>query len=205
MYGLLLSTLLSLPVFPLNPTNDDTLNRMNFHFTAGVVSPSELISIGPELTFKYEFLFSHPFVLRTGLDYRFGRMNQLKYPNGDFHGFTLSAECLHYRGSHRMKGFAGAGVVYNYSLVSLDSRVADSIMAAEQITDVRIDKHLGYRIIFGVRRSDLWSFEVRVTDIRTKLVYERDLGPNRFSLEKQRVKLSDIRVTVGYLLPLGRF
>ncbi len=205
MYGLILSSLLSFPVFPLNPTNNDTVSTMNFHFTAGVVSPSELISVGPELTLKYEFLFSHPFVLRTGLDYRFGRMNQLKYPKGDYHGFTLSAECLHYRGSHKMKGFAGAGVVYNYSQVSPDSRTADSIMVNEQISDVRIDKHLGYRIIFGVRRSDMWTFELRVTDIRTKLVYERDLGPNRFSLEKQSVKLSDIRVSFGYLLPLSRF
>ena len=205
MYGLIITALASLPIFPLNPTQDDTVNTMNFHFTAGVVSPSELVSVGPELTIKYEFLFSHPLVLRTGLDYRFGRMNQLKYPKGDYHGFTFSAECLYYRGSQKMKGFVGAGAVYNYSLVLPDSRTADSIMALEQISDVQIDKRLGYRIIFGVRRSDLWSFELRVTDIRTNLVYERDLAPNRFSLEKQKIKLSDIRVTVGYLLPLRRF
>ncbi len=202
MYALIITALASFPTFPLNPTQDDTVNVMNFQFTAGLVSPSELISLGPELTFKYEFLFSHPFVLRTGLDYRYGRMNQLKYPKGDYHGFTTSAECLHYRGSHRMKGIIGAGVVYNYSSVALDGRVADSIMAAEQITDVRVEPHFGYRIILGVRRSDLWSFELRVTDIRTNLVYERDLAPNRFSLERQRIKLSDIRISFGYLLPL---
>ena len=205
MYNLSLTTLLSLPVFPLNPTQNDTANSMNLHFTAGVVSPSELISIGPEMTLKYEFLYSHPFVLRTGLDYRFGRMNQLKYPQGDYHGFTFSAEWLYYKGPHRMKGFVGAGVVYNYSLVETDKRAADSVLAAEQISDVRIDPRLGYRIIFGVRRSELWSFELRISDIRTNLVYQRDLGPNRYSLEKQRIKLSDIRVSLGYLLPLKRF
>jgi len=202
MYGLLLSSLLSLPVFPLNPTINDTLNQMSFHFTAGVVSPSELVSLGPEFTLKYEFLFSHPFVLRTGLDYRFGRMNQLKYPHGDYHGFTTSAECLYYKGSHLMKGFVGAGIVYNYSKVSLDDWVTDSILAAEQISDVRVEPRFGYRIIFGVRRWDSWSFELRVTDIRTNLVYQRDLSPTRYSLERQKIKLSDIRVSFGYLLPL---
>ncbi len=202
MYALIITALAGLPIFPLNPTQNDSVSTMNVHFTAGVVSPSELISAGPELTVKYELLFSHPFIIRTGLDYRFGRMSQLKYPKGGYHGFTFSAECLHYRGSHKMKGFAGAGVVYNYSRVSPDNPEFDSIMVLQQIDNVRIDKRLGYRIIFGVRRSDLWSIELRVTDIRTNLVYERDLAPNRYSLQRQKIKLSDIRFTVGYLLPL---
>ena len=201
MYALIITALAGLPIFPLNPTQNDTVNIVNLHFTAGVVSPSELISAGPELTIKYELLFSHPFVVRTGLDYRYGRMNQLKYPKGGYHGFTFSAECLHYRGSHKMKGFAGAGVVYNYSRVSPDNPESDSIMVLQNISGVTIDKRLGYRIIFGLRRFDLWSFELRVTDIRTNLVYERNLGLNRFSLEKQKIKLSDVRVSVGYLLP----
>jgi len=205
MYSLILTTFISLPAFPLNPTNDDTVNTMNIHLTAGVVSPSELISVGPEATFKYEFLFNHPFVLRTGLDYRFGRINQLKYPKGDYHGFTFSGECLYYKGSHRMKGYVGGGIIYNYSKVKTDQKAADSIMAADQISDVRIDPRFGYRFILGLRRSDIWSIELRVSDIRTNLVYERDLGPNRFSLERFRIKLSDIRVSVGYLLPLARF
>jgi hypothetical protein len=101
-----------------------------------------------------------------------------------------------------MKGFVGAGIVYNYSLVSLDAWVTDSILAAEQISSVRVDPRFGYRIIFGVRRWDSWSFELRVTDIRTNLVYERHLAPNRYSLERQKIKLSDIRVSFGYLLRL---
>lgn len=204
MYSLILSAFISLPVFPLNPTNNDTVNSMNIHLTGGVVSPSELVSVGPEATLKYEFLFSHPFVLRTGLDYRFGRMNQLKYPTGDYHGFTFSGECLYYRGSHRMKGFVGLGIIYNYSKIVTDQKAADSIMAAELISDVRIDPRFGYRFILGLRRYDNWSLEIRVSDIRTNLVYERDLGPNRFSLEKFRIKMSDIRISVGFLLPLKR-
>jgi hypothetical protein len=204
MYGYILSSLLSLPIFPLNPTHQDTLDVMSFHVTAGVASPSEILSIGPEMTLKYEFLFRHPFIIRTGLDYRFGRMNQIKYPHGDYHGFTTSAEFLHYRGTYRMTGFVGFGVVYNFSRVFLDDDVADSVWAAESISDVRFEPRLGYRLIFGVRRSKLWSFELRVTDIRTDLVYQRDLGPNRYSLERNKVKLSDIRISFGYLLPLDR-
>lgn len=202
MYAAILTTFLSLPIFPLNPTQQDTLDQMSFHFTAGVASPSEIISIGPEMTIKYEFLFQHPFMIRTGLDYRFGRMDQLKYPRGDYHGFTTSAEFLHYRGTKRMTGFVGMGVVYNFSKVVLDDDVADSVMAAESISDVRFDPHFGYRLIFGVRRSESWSFELRITDIRTNLVYERDLGPNRYSLQRESIKLSDVRLSFGYLLPL---
>ena len=204
MYGIILTSLLSLPIFPLNPAKQDTLNSMNLHITVGMASPSELLSIGPEFTIKYEFLFEHPFLLRTGLDYRYGRMNQLKYPKGDYHGFTTSAEALYYRGTNRMTGFVGGGIIYNISSISLDSRVADSILAGELISDVRLDNHLGYRLIFGLRRSRLWSFELRVTDVRTKLVYQRELAPYRYSLEKQKVKLSDIRISFGYLLPLRR-
>ncbi len=202
MYTLIITALASLPIYPLNPTQNDTINVMNLQFTAGVVSPSELISIGPEFTLKYEFLFSHPFVLRTGFDYRYGRMNQLKYPKGDYYGYTFSGECLYYKGSHETKGFIGAGVVYNYSGVSPDDPVADSIMTLRQISDISIDKKLGYRIILGLRRFNLWAFEIRLTDIRTDLVYQRNLSPNLFSLEKQKIKLNDVRVSVGYLLPL---
>lgn len=204
MYSVILTSLLSLPIFPLNPTKQDTLDAMSFHFTAGIVSPSEILSVGPEITFKYEFLFKHPFMIRTGLDYRFARINHHNYPHGNFHGFTTSAELLHYRGTDRMTGFVGAGVVYTFNDVVLDNDVADSVLVNESITDVRFEPKLGYRIIFGIRRSRLWSFEVRITDVRTNLVYERDLGPNRFSLERQEVKLGDIRVSFGYLLPLSK-
>jgi hypothetical protein len=204
MYTVLMTTMLSLPIFPLNPVQQDTLDQMSFHFTAGIASPSEMFSVGPEMTVKYEFLFKHPFMIRTGLDYRFGRMNQLKYPNGNYHGFTTSAEFIHYRGTTRMTGFIGIGIVYNFSKVGLDDEVADSVWTNESISDVRFEPSLGYRVIFGVRRSRLWSFEVRITDIRTNLVFERDLGPNRFSLERQKVKLGDIRISLGYLLPFSK-
>ncbi|MGH8014624.1 MAG: hypothetical protein ACREBV_00340, partial [Candidatus Zixiibacteriota bacterium] len=78
------------------------------------------------------------------------------------------------------------------------------IMALKQVTEISLDKKFGYRIIVGFRRSQNWSFELRVTDITSSLVYKRDLGPNRYSLQKEKVKLSDIRISFGYILPLLR-
>jgi hypothetical protein len=202
MQSILLSTLLSLPIFPLNPSYDDTLNRVNIHFTAGLASPSELVSVGPEFTIKYEYLVTHPFVLRTGLDYRYGRLNGLKYPDGNYHGFTTSGEVLYYRGSHKMTGFVGGGLLYNFNTLDIDNGSDDSILALNQISSVSMENRFGYRVIFGLRRYGTWSFELRISDIRNNLVYRRDLAPNRYSLQKEKVKLSDIRVSFGYILPI---
>lgn len=202
MYSLILTSLLSLPVFPLNPTDIDTLNSMNFHITAGVSSPSDFASAGPEFTLKYELLFYHPIVLRTGVEYSRGRVTKLSFPKGDFHGFTTSVEILYYRGTDRMMGFVGMGVVYNQSYLNMDGNVADSLFAAENISDVYLQGNAGYRFIFGLRKSRLWSFEIRMTDIRTKLVYQRNLGAYRYSIQRVPVRLSDFRITLGYLIEL---
>lgn len=202
MYSLILTSLLSLPVFPLNPTAVDTLNSSNFHITAGVSGPSDLSSAGPEFTLKYELLFYHPIVLRAGVEYSRGRVTKLRFPKGDFHGINTSAEILFYRGTNSMMGFVGFGLVYNQSYLNMDGSVADSLFAAENISDVYLQGNAGYRFIFGLRKSRLWSFEIRMTDIRTDLVYLRDLGAYRYSTQKARVRLSDFRITLGYLIEL---
>ncbi len=202
MYSLILTSLLSLPIFPLNPTDIDTLNSMNFHITVGLSGPSDIVSMGPEITLKYEFLFYHPIVFRTGVDYNKGRVTKLSFPNGDFHGFTTSAEILYYRGTDRMMGFLGMGVVYNKSYLNMDGNVADSVFAAESISDVYLEGRAGFRLIFGLRKSRLWSFEIRMTDIRTHLVYQRNLGAYRYSIQREPVRLSDFRITLGYLIEL---
>lgn len=202
MYSLILTSLLSLPVFPLNPTDRDTLNSSNFHITAGVSSPSDFATAGPEFTLKYELLFYHPIVLRTGVEYNRGRVTKISFPNGDYHGFTTSVEILYYRGTDRMMGFMGMGVVYNQSYLNMDGSVADWLLAAENISDVYVQGNAGYRFIFGLRKSRLWSFEIRMTDIRTHLVYQRNLGAYRYSIQREPVRLSDFRITLGYLIEL---
>ncbi len=202
MYSLILTSLLSLPVFPLNPTDRDTLNSNNFHITAGISSPSDLASGGPEFTFKYELLFYHPIVIRTGVEYNRGRVTKISFPKGDIYGITTSAEILYYRGTDHLMGFIGMGVVYNQSYLNLDGDVADSLFAADNISDVYLQGNAGYRFIFGLRKSRLWSFEIRMTDIRSNLVYQRNLGAYRYSIQRVGVRLSDFRVTLGYLIEL---
>ena len=202
MYSLILTSLLSLPVFPLNPTDIDTINSMNFHITAGVSGPSDFASAGPEFTLKYELLFYHPIVLRTGVEYNRGRVTKISFPKGDYYGITTSAEILYYRGTDRMMGFVGMGVVYNQSYLNMDGNVADLLLADKNISDVFLQGNAGYRFIFGLRKSRLWSFEIRMTDIRTNLVNHRDLGLNRFSIQRVPIRLSDFRITLGYLIEL---
>ena len=202
MYSLILTSLLSLPVFPLNPTDIDTLNSSNFHITAGISSPSDFTTGGPEFTLKYELLFYHPIVIRTGVEYNRGRVTKISFPKGDYHGITTSVEILYYRGTDRMMGFVGMGVVYNQGYLNMDDNVADSLFADENISDVYLQGNAGFRFIFGLRKSRLWSFEIRMTDIRSNLVYQRNLGAYRYSIQRVGVRLSDFRITLGYLIEL---
>ena len=202
MYSLILTSLLSLPVFPLNPTAVDTINTMNLHITAGISGPSGFASAGPEFTLKYELLFYHPIIIRTGVEYSRGKTTKLSFPKGDFYGLTTSAEILYYRGTDRLMGCVGMGGVYNQSYLNMDGNVADALLADENIRDVYLQGNAGYRFIFGLRKSRLWSFEIRMTDIRSNLVYQRNLGAYRYSITRVGVRLSDFRLTLGYLIEL---
>lgn len=201
MTALLFATLISLPVYPLNPSKVDTLSNVNLHFTAGLNGPGSVVSTGPELTAKYEMTIVYPFVGRAAVDYRYGKVNSVVYPDGALHRTTFSLEALYYRGTDKMTGYVGGGIVYSINSFSLGDD-ADSLYSNFGITDVEMNSVLGYRITVGLRIHRVYSIEIGMTDTRPSFVHTWQYSPTHYSVMKQSYRSSDFRVSFGYLFSL---
>ncbi len=202
MYALLLASWLCSPVFPLNPIAQDTIASVNVHLTVGLSGPNSVVGSGPEVTSKYEIRLIHPLVVRTALDYRFGRVNSILFPKGTLHNAAVSADALYYRGTHKLTGYLGLGLVYTFHHYHLTNDAADSLLENHQIRDVGIRPTLGLRLTMGLRFHRVISLEIGVTEARPNLRFVRQLGETSYSVTTERIRLSDARVTLGYLWPL---
>ena len=203
MYVLLIAIWLMSPAFPLNPVQQDTLNNVNIHLTVGISGPTRLITPGPEVTAKYEVMFHHPFVLRVAFDYRYGKMNSNLYPKGIFHGTTISADIFYYRGTNKMTGYLGIGVVYVKNIVTLPNNLSESMYITDNIIDIYMLSQLGYRLTFGLRFHRNYSFELAITEVSPTLVTKTHISKNQFSIRSEEIRLNNVRFTIGYLIPLG--
>ena len=197
MHNLLLTTWLCLPVFPLYPVEQDTIAPVNLHFTVGLSGPNGLVAAGPEVTAKYEMLLIHPVIVRTAFDYRYGRVNSKLYPSGNLHAATVSVDVLYYRGRHKLTGYLGLGVVYTLHGFQLASAAADSLLSNHQINEVNLKRAFGYRIIMGLRFHSKLSLEIGITEVRPKLLFISRLDENSYSVPEEKIRLSDVRGTVG--------
>ncbi len=202
MLTLLFTCFLTLPLYPLNPVEQDTLAMINLHVTAGFNAPNRFGSISPELTGKYEMLFKHPFVLRAACDYRYGTVSSVLYPHGNLHSVTVSLEGLYYRGTNTLTGYVGLGPLVGFNYLSLSTRSADSLRANLGITGVRIRPSLGYRLTIGLRYHRAYSLELSVSQLRPTFVYTSRFSPTTYSETTDKVRLSDVRLTLGYLISL---
>ncbi len=205
MFTLILASLLSLPLYPLNPVAQDTLSPANLHFTLGVNGPNSIVSTGPEMSLKYEMLVDHPLVMRVAVDYKYGAVTTRLFPNGYIHTAVTSVEGLLYRGTDKLTGYLGAGVVYSYNYFKLSSSAADSLMTNHAISDVRIKNTIGYRITLGMRIHRSYAIEVAVTEVRPDFVYTSRISPSQYSEIAERTRLNDVRLTLGFLLPVRIF
>ncbi len=199
MHALLLAAWLCLPAFPLNPVVQDTIAATNVHFTVGLSSPNGLAGSGPEFSFKYEIRFIHPIIVRAAFDYRTGKVNSILYPRGTLYGATVSTDVLYYRGTHKLTGYVGLGVVYTFHRFELAPEVTDSLRSNHQIAEVGFDPSLGFRITMGLRFHRVISLEIAITEARPNLTYVRRYTDESYSLRRERIRLSDARITLGYL------
>jgi hypothetical protein len=200
--ALVLATLMSLPVYPLNPTSQDTVTYMNLHVTVGLNGPGSLMSTGPELTAKYEMMIVYPVILRGAFDYRYGAVNSTVYPNGDLHRAMFSMEGMYYRGTKKLTGYVGAGLVwsvYNFSIATAD---AESLYVSHGFTNVAIEEAFGYRITAGLRLHEVYSLEIGLTDTRPSFLYTQRLDDDRYAVYHRKVRLNDFRISLGYLFHL---
>ena len=204
MYVLLLTSLLTMPLYPLNPTVQDTLPAHCLHVTIGAIGPDELVKTGPEVTLKDEFLIHHPILLRAAIEYRYGSITSRQYPNGHLQGVTVAASVLYYRGTNYMTGYLGAGLVYTMSQESMRSSVADSMYRNEGVTGVDLSSTPGYRFTFGLRYDKSVSLELTLTNTRPDFVKERAFSNLSMSRTSEPLKINDVRVTLGYIFRLSR-
>ena len=194
--------MLSLPIYPLNPANIDTINTMNIHFTVGVNGPSSVLSTGPEATVKYEYMFYHPIIFRTSLDYRFGKISSNLLPDGDLHRGMISLEAIYYYGSNKLTGYIGTGIAMSFSSFKFKASEDDSLIVLNNFTEVDISKAFGFRLTLGLRYKQIYSLEVGITEISPEFVYYKYLGNNQFTEAREQFRFNDFKVSLGYLLPL---
>lgn len=205
MTALLFAALMSLPLYPVNPTEQDTLNVMNVHITAGVDGPNGVVSTGPELSLKYEMLLFHPLVIRPSLDFQFGSVKGAVFPHGDLSTVTFAAEIFAYRGTDHLTGYLGTGLTYSNFFFSAADRTADSLYDNYRVTDVDLDPTLGYRFTMGLRYRRVYSAEFGVTEIRPQFVFRSKISESQYSQYAQKARMSIVRFTLGYLFPLKLF
>lgn len=205
MYSLILSTLLSLPAYPLNPVVQDTLNSVNLHLTAGFNSPNSIVESGFEFTLKTEWLVSHPFVVRAAFEYKYGKVNSLQYPDGNVRTFTFSSDVIYYRGTDKLTGYLGLGPVYVVSNYNLSGAAEQLIYKGDILTEVRIKDSFGYRLTLGLRFRKSYSLEMAATEVKTNFIITNQIDAARFSESATRVRIGDVRVTLGYLIDFTIF
>jgi len=200
MYSLVLSTLLSLPLYPLNPVAQDTLNTVNLHLTAGFNSPNSIVQSGPEFTAKTEWLVSHPFVVRGALEYKYARVSSSQYPEGNIGTITISSDVLYYRGTDQLTGYLGVGPVYVVSNYSPSDKSEKLTFKGDILTDALIKDSFGYRLTLGLRFHKFYSLELAATEVKTNFITKNQIDASHFSESASRVRLGDVRVTLGYLI-----
>ena len=132
-------------------------------------------------------------------------MNTILVPKGTLHGATFSTDVLYYRGTHKLTGYLGLGVVYTFHHYHLTAAAADSLRENHQIQDVGIRPTFGLRMTMGLRFHRTISLEIGVTEARPNLKFVRQLSARSYSVTTERIRLSDARITLGYLWPLSVF
>lgn len=211
MLELLMAGWLCLPIAPLNPIQQDTLDQMAFHGFAGVHTANATVRTGPEVGVKYEVLAIHPLLLRAGLEYRFGQVRSISVPDGNLHDFNFSADAIYYRGTTRLTGYLGIGIVFSYGSFSPLRSVIDSLLEGNLdddplnpviSADVGIEAEVGYRITLGLRFRERMSLEVNITEIRPQFVYKQTYASSVRSVFREEFRNNSFSVTLGYVLPL---
>ena len=202
MTPLLFAALLGLPLYPLNPVEEDTISFTNLHITAGLNGPGAVVSTGPDLTAKYEMVVYHPVIVRAAVDYRYGSVSSNVYPDGDLHRVSFSIEGIYYRGTDELTGYVGLGLLWSVNSFTLADNEVDSLFNYHGITDVAMNNPIGYRITAGLRLHRVYSIEVSLTESRPKYIFTQQLDANRWISSTEQFRQNDFRLSFGYLFTL---
>ncbi len=205
MLSVLFAAIMALPLYPLNPIQQDTLEVMSLHLSAGMNSPNGVTSLAPDISIKYEMLVAHPFVVRPSIEFHFGKINKALFPDGDLSAITLATDIIYYRGTDHLTGYIGTGVAYASYFFEPTSRASDSLIENFGVTDVDVKKTVGYRLTMGLRYQKAYSLEFGVTEMRPVFSYKSRFASKQYSEYTYKSRMSNVRFTLGYLFPLRLF
>lgn len=211
MLEMLLAGWLCLPLAPLNPIRQDTLDIMALQVFGGAHTGNEIVHTGPIIGAKYEILPVHPVVLRTGLEYRFGQVRGIGLPAGDMNELYASADLIYYRGTNRLTGYLGAGLLLGFGSFSPLESVEDSLRQLDwgldpedpiRDFDVGIETEWGYRLTLGLRFRETVSFEINITEIRPQFVYRIYSEGFKQTEIREEFRNNSFNVTFGYVISI---
>ena len=204
MHQILLIMFLLNPIVPKNPVAQDTVDVTNIHFTVGARAAGDMLKPGPEIGLKFEYLLTHPIIVRVAADFNTAYVSNLRFPEGRKKSLDLAFETLVYRGQKKFTVFLGLGAIINLNSFSLRRQMADSafpsdtLIVPSQIYETRIENGYGYRIILGFRYRVHYSFEFGFQEVRPKFSFWARDDEGDYVLYRKS-KLSTLRFTIGYL------
>jgi hypothetical protein len=129
-------------------------------------------------------------------------VNSIVYPDGDLHRVSFSVEGIYYRGTDKLTGYVGLGLVWSINSFTLADNEVDSLFNFHGITDVDMNNPIGYRITAGLRLQKVYSIEVSMTEFRPKYIFTQQLEPNRWISSTEQFRQNDFRISFGYLFTL---
>jgi hypothetical protein len=207
MYALLLSAWLCLPLAPINPVKQDTVSAMNLHFTAGISSPTSILSSGPVFSAKWEMLAIHPLIVRSAIDYQYGNFKNRTFRmfkdideiKGNLHQFTISTDALYYRGTDQLTGYLGLGAIYTFGDLNFSSETMSLLRDNYDVTKVSLKSQFGYRLTLGLRYQKVYSLEIAILEIEPNYIVTYNTGLDTYAEVTQRTDFSGFKVSLGYL------
>lgn len=211
MLEMLLAGWLCLPLAPLNPVQQDTLDVMALQLLAGAHTGNEIVHTGPTIGMKYEVLPVHPLVLRSGIEYRFGQVRGINLPAGDIHELYASADLIYYRGTNRLTGYIGVGLLMGFASFDPLESVLDSLRGLDwgldptdeiRRLDVDVESEWGYRITLGLRFHEQVSFEINITEIKPQFIYRIDSRDMARTEIREEFRNNSFNVTFGYVISI---
>ena len=207
MHSLILTLFLLSPVVSKNPVEQDTLAALNIHLAVGIRPANDITKAGPELGAKLEYLLIHPVVIRTSVNYTYSGIADGAYPLGDQTSFDIAAEAFVYRGRRKLTAYLGMGVIYSINGFEADGSYKDTVVYNDEsvirdISKIEIEDKYGYRFTLGLRVQEKYAFELGFQETRPNFLLYNPLGPDRYNIFYRPSKLSTLRFTFGYVIPL---
>ncbi len=202
MLTLLVAGWLTLPIAPLNPVHQDTMDVFALHFSAGMHISNGKVGNGPGLSASVEALATHPVVLRLGIGYRTGDLEFKSLPDGEIRQGLIFGDVLYYRGTNHLMGYLGIGLVYSFGNFEPKDGVLDSLLVQESVIDLDFESSRGYRLLVGLRIRQSVSFEIIINEVESGVLKIRGFSQGETSRRPDRFRNASFAIKFGYLFTL---